>query len=140
MAHEHIVYMMLVDSAVTVRDRDTILKYLPSLEELVLRDNHQPYLAIAHRAAGVAHRLGGEHGRSEERLRQALKIFETLGLRWQRARTLCELGELARVRGDFSLAQELHTQALEEFESIQALLDVERTRVELDKIINKDIS
>lgn len=140
MAHEHIVYMMLVDSAATARDKDTILKHLPSLEELARRDEHQPYLAIAHRAAGVAHRLDEEYDRSEERLRQALEIFETLELRWQRARTLCELGELARARGDFSLAQELHGQALEEFESIQALPDAERTRVELDKIINKDIS
>lgn len=140
MAHEHIVYMMLVDSAATARDRETILKYAPLLEELAVRDDHQPYLAIAFRASGTAHRLAKEYDRAEERLQQALKIFNALELRWQRGRTLYEMGELALARDNSNLSQELFSQALNEFESIQAMPDAERTRVALDKITNKDVS
>ena len=87
MAHEHIVYMMLVDSAATARDQNTILKYAPLLEKLATRDDHQPYLAIAFRAYGIAHRLSMEYNHAESRLQQALDIFEELDSPWQRARS-----------------------------------------------------
>lgn len=140
MAHEHIVYMMLVDSAANARDKEAILKYAPLLEELAVRDDHQPYLAIAYRASGVAHWLEKEYEGGEERLQRALKVFEELGLRWQHGRTLYELGELALARGSDDLSCELFSQALDEFESIQAMPDAERTRVALDKISNKNVS
>jgi hypothetical protein len=50
MAHEHIVYMMLTDSAAHSGDESSVRKYAPLLEELATRDNHRPYMAIAHRA------------------------------------------------------------------------------------------
>jgi hypothetical protein len=95
MAHEHVVYMMLVDSAARTGDESAIRKFAPRLEELVLRDDHKPYLAVAHRAWGVAHRLSGEYTDAETRLGKALGIFEELESRWQIARTLFEMGELA---------------------------------------------
>ena len=98
MAHEHIVYMMLVDSAVRAGDETTIRRYVPKLEELALRDDHRPYLAVAHRAWGVAHRLSGEYQEAETRLEKALEIFEELGTRWQIGRTLFGLGELAMAK------------------------------------------
>jgi tetratricopeptide (TPR) repeat protein len=140
MAHEHIVYMMLVDSAANARDREAILKYAPLLEELAVRDDHQPYLAIAYRAYGVAHQIAKKYDRAERRLQQALEIFDELGLRWQHGRTLYELGELAHVRANNPLSLDLFSQALDEFESIKAMPDAERTRVALDKISNKDVS
>jgi tetratricopeptide (TPR) repeat protein len=128
MAHEHIVYMMLVDSATTARDRATILKYAPLLQDLAIRDEHRPYLAISHRAYGIAHKLAEEYEQSEDRLQQALKIFEEIGSRWQCGRTLYEIGELAKLRGKDDLSREIFTQALVEFEDIQANPDAERTR------------
>lgn len=134
MAHEHIVYMMLVDSAAIARDKTTILKYAPLLEELAIRDEHQPYLAIAHRAYGIAHWMTKEYEQSEDRLQQALKIFEDIGLRWQRGRTLYDMGELAKLRGKNDLSREMFTQALVEFEGVQANPDAERTRALLGEI------
>jgi tetratricopeptide (TPR) repeat protein len=131
MAHEHIVYMMLVESAATARDRATILEYAPVLEELARRDDHQPYLAISYRGYGIAHRLAGEYEQAEASLQQALKIFEELETPWQRGRTLYELGELAMFQGAGDLSREMYTQALEEFERIQAKPDMARTKAAL---------
>ena len=41
MAHMHIVYMMLVDTAAKARDAETIRKYAPLLEELAKRDQRK---------------------------------------------------------------------------------------------------
>ncbi|MBG7610298.1 MAG: hypothetical protein IZT55_05460 [Anaerolineae bacterium] len=135
MAHEHIVYMMLVDSAAITRDQAAILKYAPILEELSTRDNHQPYLAIACRAFGVAHRLAEDYELAESKLHQALEIFGELEMPWQRGRTFHELGELAQLRGDLDLTRQLFIQALDEFEKIQAIPDLEKTKVIFEKIL-----
>jgi hypothetical protein len=50
MAHKHIIFMMLTDSPAQLRDRVTLGFYAAKLEELALRDDHCPYLAVAHRA------------------------------------------------------------------------------------------
>jgi len=94
MAHDHEIYMILADTAVELRDMDALRKYAQPLETLASRDNHRLYLAIAHRAIGVEHRLAGEHAPAEARLRQALELFTKVGARWQIGRTLFELGEL----------------------------------------------
>ena len=134
MAHEHIVYMMLVDSAAAARDRTTILKYAPVLEELAIRDDHKPYLAVSYRAFGIAHRLAEEYEKAEDRFQQALNLYEELDTPWQRGRTLYELGELAQLRGDYSLSRDIFTHALEEFERIQAQPDAARTKAALEEI------
>lgn len=126
MAHEHIVYMMLVDSATIVRDESTILKYAPLLEELAKRDDHHPYLAIAQRAWGVAHRLSGAYDDSETRLKEALEHFSELDTRWQIGRTLYELGELELARSNMDQAREYFAEALDKFESLKAAPDIER--------------
>ena len=48
MAHEHIVYMMLVDSAARAGDETGIRRYVSHLEELATQDDHRPYLAVGH--------------------------------------------------------------------------------------------
>lgn len=131
MAHDHEIYMTLTDTAVELRDAEALRKYAPELEELADRDHHRLYLAIAHRAIGVAHRLAGEYIEAETRLKQALELFIQLGTRWQVGRTLFELGELNSAQSK-NKAHEYYSQALGSFEEIQAMPDAERARQALN--------
>ena len=47
MAHDHVMYMMLADTALELRDQDRLRKYGTLLLELARRDDHQLYTAIA---------------------------------------------------------------------------------------------
>lgn len=134
MAHKHIVYMMLTDSAVRARDESAIRQFAAPLEELAIRDDHRPYQAVAHRAWGVAHRLASEHGEAERRLKQALETFEEVGFSWQIGRTLVELAELETARGEASRAAEHLQRAQALFEELQAEPDAEGTRLALAAI------
>lgn len=133
MAHDHEIYMTLADTAVEVRDVDALRKYAPPLENLASRDNHRLYLAIAHRALGVEHRLAGEHALAETRLRQALELFTRLGTRWQIGRTLFELAEL-NLPHSRPKAREYYSQALGAFEEIDAAPNAERARQALNSV------
>ena len=128
MAHDHIVYMMLSDAAAQARDLAGLHLYTPQLEELALRDDHQPYLAVAHRAWAVACLLEGRYSEAETRLQQALEIFEAIGARWQIGRTLAVLAELDLARSELGAARKHWAAALAEFEAIGAAPDAERTR------------
>jgi tetratricopeptide (TPR) repeat protein len=133
MAHDHEIYMILADTAMELRDADALRKHAPDLEKLASRDNHRLYLAIAHRALGVGHRLAGEHAAAETRLRQALGLFTKLGARWQIGRTLFELGELNLTLSS-TKAREYYSQALGAFEEIHAAPNAERTRIALNSL------
>lgn len=128
MAHQHIVYMMLTDSAAQAEDLDRLQLYAPKLEELAIRDDHRPYLAVAHRATAVAHRLAGEYVEAVTRLNQAMEIFSELDMGWQVGRTYFEMGEVARNLGETERAQGFYNQALTAFEAKKATPDIERTR------------
>ena len=132
MAHQHTVYMMLADSAASENDEEAIRQYAAPLEELAVKDDHQPYQAIAHRAWGVAHRLAGEHSESEKRLAQALEMFEALQTEWQMGRTLVEFAELELARSDQQAACGYLERAQAVFEDLQAEPDMERTRLALE--------
>jgi len=134
MAHEHIVYMMLVDAAARAGDEAAIRKFAPRLEELALRDDHKPYLAVAHRAWGVALRLSGEYKEAEARLEKALAIFEEFGSSWQIGRTQFELGELALAQTDGAAAHSYFLLAQTRFEELGAQPDIARTAAVLDKL------
>jgi tetratricopeptide (TPR) repeat protein len=134
MAHEHIVYMMLVDAAAQAGDEAAIKKYAPKLEELATRDKHQPYLGIAQRAWGVAHRLAGEFSEAEKRVEAALEIFENLGMKWQTGRTIFEMGELALAKSENDTARDYFVRAQEMFEEMGAGPDLARTAVALDRL------
>lgn len=134
MAHEHIVYMMLVDSAARTGDETAIRKFAPRLEELALRDDHKPYLAVAHRAWGIAHRLSGEYVEAETRLEKALGIFEELESSWQIGRTLYALGELALAKTDGGAAHSYFMLAQAKFEELGAKPDINRTAAVLEKL------
>ena len=135
MAHEHIVYMMLADSAAQLRDREALAVYAPKLEDLAQRDEHRPYLAVAHRAWGIAHQLDGSLAEAESRLNDALSLFEELGAAWQTGRTHHDLGELALARADQQGAHDHFTRALEAYESLNAQPDIEKTRLALEAAI-----
>jgi hypothetical protein len=131
MAHDHEIYMTLADTAVELRDADALRSYAPALETLARRDDHKLYLAIAHRALGVAHHLAGEHASARSLLMQALELFTGLGARWQMGRTLFELGEL---RSSSMEARYYYAQALVMFEEIRAAPHAERTRQALNAL------
>jgi tetratricopeptide (TPR) repeat protein len=131
MAHDHHLYMLLADSSAQRRDEAGLREYAPPLEELALRDGHRLYLGIAHRAWGVAYRLAGEHDEAKARLSQALELFRELGTRWQIGRTLFEIGDLDLGRGDRASAKENFALALEAFDAMKAMPDLERTRAAL---------
>ena len=129
---DHDIYATLVDTAALQRDEAGIRQYAPQAEELAVRYGHTLYQAIVHRAWGVAHRLAGEHAEAEAQLNQALDLFKGLGTRWQIGRTLFELGELARARGETVGARDHFVKALEMFEAMKAAPDAARTRAVLD--------
>jgi tetratricopeptide (TPR) repeat protein len=134
MAHEHIVYMMLVDSAAMAKDEAAIRKYAPLLQALTERDDHRPYMAIAERAWGIAHRIAGKFDDAEESLKAAFEHFAELDTRWQMGRTLFEMGELELARSNAELAEDYFTQALKAYESVLANPDITRTRVAIKQV------
>ena len=131
MAHKHIVYMMLADTAAQMRDAAALRRYSPLLEEMAIRDNHQPYLAIAHRCLGVVCMLDEQYAEADARLTQALTLFEEMEAPWQIGRTLVEKAELALARSDNAGARDLFARALSAFESIEAVPDIEHTHAAL---------
>ena len=134
MAHDHDMYMMLVESAREIEDQSTLEKYTPLLEELAERDGHQLYLAIAKRASGVVHRLRGEFEDSENCLQEAMIIFTKLDARWQCGRTKLELGKSAQSRGDISAASKAFAEGLKYFEQLGAKPDQGRVLQALELI------
>jgi tetratricopeptide (TPR) repeat protein len=124
---EHDLFAMLADTAVQRRDEAGLQKYAPLAEEFALRCDHKLYLAIAHRAWGVSHRLAGQYADARTRLQQALELFQQLETRWQIGRTLFELGELSLTEESMD-AREQFSLALSAFETMSALPDAARTR------------
>ena len=124
---EHDLFAMLADTAVQRRDEAGLQKYAPLAEEFALRCDHKLYLAIAHRAWGVSHRLAGQYADARTRLQQALELFQQLETRWQIGRTLFELGELCLTQESMD-AREQFSLALSAFETMSALPDAARTR------------
>lgn len=124
---EHDLFAMLADTAVQRRDEAGLQKYAPLAEEFALRCDHKLYLAIAHRAWGVSHRLAGQYADARTRLQLALELFQQLETRWQIGRTLFELGELSLTQESRD-AREQFSLALSVFETVSALPDAARTR------------
>lgn len=135
MAHRHIIYMMLADAAAQARDATILPRYASMLEELADRDRHQPYLGVAHRAWGVGHRLNGAYADAQERLKQALAIFDQCDATWQMGRTLFEIAELALAQSDEAGAHQHYSRALAAFEAMKAAPDIERTRLAMNALV-----
>lgn len=131
---DHDIYATLVDMAVLQRDEAAIRQHAPQAEQLARRYGHTLYLAIAHRAWGVAHRLAGEYPEAEARLNQALELFNGLNTRWQMGRTLFELGELASAQKNIPAAREYFGHAQVAFEEMRAAPDAVRTQAALERL------
>ena len=125
---DHDVYAVLADAAVQQQDQAALRKYAFLLEEAAGALDHKLYLATAHRAWGVAHRLGGEFKQAEARLEQAIPLFRGLDTRWQLGRTHLELGHLAAEQSRTAAAKQHYSQALERFEELGAGPDVAQAR------------
>lgn len=133
MAHEHIVFMMLVDGAVMAGDLAGIERFGPKLKSLAERDRHEPYLAVAVRAEGVAHRLRGDAAAAEAALQSALAVFEHAAMPWQTGRTLTELGVLKASLGDQKSAELYYNRAMDIFERIRAKPAFDRARAAMNR-------
>lgn len=131
---EHDLYAMLADAAVGQRDQESIQKYAPLAEDFASRYDHKLYLAIAHRAHGVAYLLAREYNNAESSLNLALNLFSELNTRYQIGRTLFELGELAVAQANESKAREYFTRALKAFETMQAAPDIARVQAALGRL------
>jgi hypothetical protein len=133
-AHEHDAYTILADIAAQQRDAAALGQYAQMAEELAARDGHRLYLAIAHRALGVAKRLAGEHSEAEAQLKLALEAFQQMDTHWQAGRTLAEMGELALARANADVARDFFSQALAVFEEMQAAPDAAHVRAALKSL------
>jgi len=136
---DHDLYAMLADAAAREGDLPALQRYAPLAEERAVRYDHLLYLAIAHRAFGVAHRLAGEPAEAEARLRQAVELFAEVEARWQLGRTYFELGRLAQARADEAAAIRHFTDALAQFRSQGAGPDVIRTQAALAELGNAPV-
>lgn len=130
----HDLYAMLVDAAAQQRDQAALRKYAPLAEDTAARVDHKLHLAIAHRAWGVAHTLASEFPQAEARFQQALDMFAAYPAPWQIARTMFEMGELARARLETEPARDYFSRALRAFEELGAAPYAARTRAMLDQL------
>lgn len=134
MAHEHELYMLLTDAAAERRELAALQEYAPRLEELALRDGHRLYLGIAQRAWAVLHWLSGEYEPAQARLDRALELFNQLDARWQAGRTHRVAGEVYLETANREAALRQFGLAVEAFETIRAIPDLERTQAVLGRI------
>lgn len=134
MAHDHDVYMLLVESALQSGDFQALEKYVPKLEELASRDGHILYLATALRARGAFYRMKGDFKSAEQQLREALSMFQGIGAGWQCGRTCFELGKLSQSLGDATSASEQYSQAHRYFKELGAEPDDRRVVQEIELI------
>ncbi|MBI5878155.1 MAG: LuxR family transcriptional regulator [Chloroflexi bacterium] len=131
---DHDLFATMADTAAQRADEPMLRRYAPLAEALAMRYGHVLYQAVAHRAWGVAHRLAGEYPSAETRFQQALALFQQLGTPWQTGRTLADLGDLERARGDAVRAHDYLSRALAGFEEVQALPDAARARAALEAL------
>ena len=128
---DHTMYALLADGAARQQEQEGLSKYAPLAEETALRYDHTLYLAIAHRAWGVHHRLSGDLGQAEARLNKALALFQELETRWQTGLTLVELGQIAIEKSNGDQARAYFSKALNLFNEMDARPDANRVQKKL---------
>lgn len=111
-------------------------QFAPLAEDSARHYEHDLYLGIAHRAWGVLHRLEGRLAEAADRLSQARELFAELGARWQLGRTILCRGELASDMGDFDEAESTVEEALDLFEEIHAVRELQSAQASLNRIRN----
>lgn len=132
--HDNELYALYVDLAVRQCDVEALHHYAPLAMETATRDGHRLHQANAHRAWGVLHRLKGEYWAAENRLQQALALFQGQDTRWQIGRTLYELAEVFLGWEDSVQARDYYAQALSAFSESGAVPDVVRTQTAIESL------
>ena len=131
---DHVLYSLLVDSAAERQDAAALAEYAPLAEQTAVRISHRMYTAVAQRAWGVRYTLAGDYAKAEERLSQALEIFQAYPAPWQVGRTLFNLGQLKAAQAQPKQAREYFGRALEAFEGLRAAPYSARTRLALESL------
>lgn len=134
MAADMDMYTMAVDNAARSEDEETLRSFLPIAEVSADRIGHALYQAVLQRALGVAHRLAGEHDEAASQLSAAVEKFQQLDTPWQLGRTLLELGEVERSRGNVESAKDHFAEALSAFTIIGAVPYADRATTSLEQI------
>jgi tetratricopeptide (TPR) repeat protein len=129
-----ILILSLVDTAGEHAHTETLVKYVPMIEDAFTDTNHPLHKAISLRSSGVLHRLQGDYPQAEEKIEQALEIFKGLEAQYQIGRTYHELGQLELAKNNPSQAKEHFSDALIAFEKMRAAPAIERTQAALQKI------
>ncbi|HEY3248995.1 MAG TPA: protein kinase [bacterium] len=96
--------------------------------ERARRSGARLHLAMTCRALGAWRRDSDRLDEADALLREAQDLFLTLDCPWQQARTIRELALLRRAQGRKTDAASMLRDALTRFESLGAVLDIERTR------------
>jgi tetratricopeptide (TPR) repeat protein len=97
--------------------------------DAVARAFAEPYIdAIANRARGRYEARFGDREAAIRRLQESARVWETLELRYELARTLDHLGEVYLERGEGEKAREPLARALGLFREMGATRDEERAR------------
>jgi len=131
-----IFYSLLIDTAALEEDLDKLKEYTPWLVSESGRHDHQLFQAVALRAQAVINRLGRNFKPARNQLQDAVSAFETLETNWQLGRTYMELGSLARAQNDQGSAGQHYQTAMDFFESLSAIPDLQRARQALDSLIS----
>lgn len=131
---DHDLYAMLADVAARQGDEAAIRVYARQAEALATSYNHTLYLAIVHRAWGVAYRLAGEFEAAAARFDQSLTLFHELGTQWQLGRTLFELGKLAEAQAKLATARTHYIDSLSLFAGMGAIVDAACVRDALEQL------
>ena len=117
---DHDIYAVLVDMAADRREQEELWRLAPLADESARRYNHQLYIGVALRSWGVLHLLQKEYEQADTRFKQAADIFEKLGTKWQLGKTYTAWGELARERGQESIASALLQKAKSAFRELRS--------------------
>lgn len=127
-------YALLVDSAAIEEDLEKLEEYTPFLTKESKRHDHKLFQAVALRAQAVANRMNGKHKQAQEQLEKARSIFEELDTNWQLGRTYYEFGQLYTAQDKSKEAKKYYEQAIERFEIMGALPNIERAQAALKAI------
>lgn len=131
--------LSLVDSAAEHANIETLLKYMPLIEEAFQETNHPLHKAISLRSSGVLHRLQGDFQQAEEKNKQALEMYQGFEAQYQIGRTHYELGQLGLAKNNLSRAKGHFSAALKAFEEMRAVPAIERTKAALQNIGEKHV-
>ena len=131
---DELFYTLLVDTAAIEEDLEKLDAHASTLARKAKKINHKLFQAVALRALAVANRLSGKFKDAHGQLLEAKAIFQDVGTSWQLGRTYYEFGQLSAAQDNREDAKSHFVQALQHFEKMGALPDVERTQSAIESL------